>query len=125
MIVRLPSMPLTLVMLTLLTLGGCKQYSYVPPDTEVGKLCVKDLDARTAQCSKLAEEDARSQRASYDFAMIGYRACTQQTPSSAQNPYPCGSAPINPGPADGRICRRDYKASFVKCGGRLEEIVDK
>lgn len=125
MTVRLPSMPLKLVMITLLSLAGCKHYSYVPPDTEEGKLCVKELDARTAECSKRADDDAHSKKDIYEFAMIGYRACAHQIPSSAQNPHPCGAAPINPDSADHRICWRDYKTSFIKCGGRLKEVEDK
>lgn len=78
MIAHCPSMPLTLAMLTLLTLGGCT-YRYVTLEPEQGKRCVEKLDARAAQCKQRAQEAAHSQRESYEFQMVSYRVCTQQT----------------------------------------------
>ncbi|MBL3829252.1 hypothetical protein [Pseudomonas syringae] len=113
-----------MAILMLLTLGGCAQYRNVKPETEQGKHCVEELDARASQCEQRAQDAMRSQRASYDFQMIGYRACTQQTPSSAQMPQPCGSEPVDPSAAQSRVCRQDYEESFVGCGASTEKIQD-
>ena len=121
---RFPSIPRTLAVLTLLTLGGCTHYRYIQPESEQGKHCVEKLDADVYQCEKRAEETRRSDREFYDFQMIGYRACTNHTASSAQMPTPCGPEPVDPSTAQRQACKKDYKASFIGCGGRLEKIED-
>ncbi|EPM50391.1 hypothetical protein [Pseudomonas syringae] len=90
-----------------LTLGGYTQYLYVKPETEQGKHCVKELDAKVSQYEQRTQDAMRSQQASYDFQMIGYRACTQQT----LLPQPCGSEHVDPSAAQSRICWQDYKES--------------
>lgn len=122
MITHLRLIPLLLIFFALFNVGGCAQYRYVSPATEQGKQCVEKLDARVFECEQRARNATSIQRESYEFQMIGYRACTQQTPTSAQMPQPCGSEPVEPGAAQSRMCKKDYKESFIDCGGRVEEI---
>ncbi len=115
---------ISLAALTLLNLAACTHYRYVKPETEQGQRCVAELDARVQACEKLAEERVQGQRATYEGRMVGYRACMQQTPATPQISNPCGSEPVDPGAAQSKICRQNYKESFIDCGGRLEEIKD-
>lgn len=115
---------ISLAALALINLAACTQYRYVKPETEQGQRCVAELDARVQACEKRAEQSVQGQRAIYEGRMVGYRACMQQTPATPQISNPCGSEPVDPGAAQSKICRQNYKESFIDCGGRLQEVKD-
>lgn len=117
-----------LPVLLLLCLGGCKtvHYTFAPPKSDSGRLCV-------VQCASIRETcrgNEINRAAAARFACErqqdrAYQECRARNAGSKDKPAACDTHAYScTDHGNTGYCEQDYRRCYSDCGGRVTEIVE-
>lgn len=117
------------IIVTTLIMAGCgplyeTSYSFAPPSTSQGKMCVLQCQQSKTLCQRLctsdnsncklrARSDAQFQYEQYVSAQTAARQPVTKTLNDFYNPFQCLPKSCH--------CAADYRSCFQLCGGDVTE----
>jgi hypothetical protein len=106
-----------------LTIGltGCGPrylYTYTPPTTPEGRVCIMQCLNSQQQCSNYNQNLYQQCQNNRNWAMQNYNQCQQNAPDKKSRNH-CMAPPACYAPSPYN-CEENYRACYQTCGGQVE-----